>query len=137
MLVSGALLMAAAVALGAIGSHALESYLNRSTIEEHSKAEQSNRDIFEKRLNNWDVAVRYQTYHALGLLVLALVARFHADKLLGVAFYFFLAGIFLFSGMLYAWVLTQNKFFVTCVPLGGVSFIVGWVCTTISFLRMR
>ena len=39
----------------------------------------------------------------------------------------FLAGIFLFSFGCYTYALTGVKTFVHIVPLGGISFIAGWI----------
>ena len=38
-----------------------------------------------------------------------------------------LVGIILFSGFLFAWLATGRKFFVYPVPVGGISFIIGWL----------
>jgi uncharacterized membrane protein YgdD (TMEM256/DUF423 family) len=40
----------------------------------------------------------------------------------------FLAGIALFSGSLYALVLTGNKKLGAITPIGGVAFMMGWLC---------
>ncbi|MBM4060237.1 MAG: DUF423 domain-containing protein [Planctomycetes bacterium] len=102
----GALLALIAVAMGAVGAHALQG---------HSEAIDLER--FEK-------AVRYQMYHALGLLLCAALGdRGRAVRLAAVAF---LLGIVLFSGSLYALALTQVKGFASVTPLGGVAFLVGW-----------
>jgi len=44
-------------------------------------------------------------------------------------------GTMLFSGMLYAWVLTESKALVMIVPLGGLAMIAGWLTFTVQALR--
>ena len=43
-------------------------------------------------------------------------------------------GIILFSGFLFAWLATGRKFFVYPVPVGGISFIIGWLMLAIGAL---
>ena len=45
-----------------------------------------------------------------------------------------LAGIVLFSGLIYLWLATGRRLFVYPVPVGGVAFIVGWVLMAIGAL---
>jgi hypothetical protein len=47
------------------------------------------------------------------------------SRLLDVAGWAMLLGIVLFSGFLYGWLATGNRFFVYSVPFGGVAFIQG------------
>lgn len=106
-----------AVALGAFGAHGLSGRL--------SPAE----------LATFETAVRYQMYHALGLL---LVAAFSAaipgfrGRLAGWAF---TLGIFLFSGSLYVMVLSGQRWLGAVTPLGGVAFLAGWTALGRSFIR--
>lgn len=126
ILATGVLLMLLAVILGAIGSHALESYFEKNEVVDA-----------QKRLENWETAVRYQAYHGLGLLALGAVFRETSTTSLKATFFFILLGCVLFCGMLYGWVLLQNKIFVRIVPLGGMSFILGWIFALISVARLR
>jgi uncharacterized membrane protein YgdD (TMEM256/DUF423 family) len=45
-------------------------------------------------------------------------------------------GIVLFSGMLYGWSLSEVRALAMVVPLGGTSFIVGWLILAYSASRM-
>jgi uncharacterized membrane protein YgdD (TMEM256/DUF423 family) len=121
--VVGATNGALAVALGAFGAHGLEAMV----AEGHFAAEM---------LDTFEVAVRYQMYHALALEALGVLSRRDntAGKLAGCAF---LAGILIFSGMLYAYVFTGIKVFAMIVPIGGLSFIVGWTALAVALWRDR
>jgi uncharacterized membrane protein YgdD (TMEM256/DUF423 family) len=99
-----------AVALGAFGAHAL-----RSTIESHALV-----DV-------WNKAVLYHFVHAIALLVLALQGVANRG-----AWWFLLAGIFLFSGSLYAMATTNVRWLGAITPLGGLCFLTGWAWLIIS-----
>ena len=105
----GAVLAGTGVALGAFGAHGLRSLVS------------------EQALAVFDTAVRYQMYHALAILGLALgVGRLPARALNQTAWAFVL-GIVLFSGSLYALVLTGAGWFGAVTPIGGVLFLAGWI----------
>ena len=97
------------VALSAFGAHALKQKLSPDMLQ-----------IFE-------VGVRYQMYHALALFVVAWAM--HAWNLNGASAsgWWFTAGIFLFSGSLYALVFTGARWFGALTPIGGVCFLFGWL----------
>jgi uncharacterized membrane protein YgdD (TMEM256/DUF423 family) len=115
-LFAGALLAALAVAAGAFGAHALRSRLNPAD------------------LVTFETAVRYQMYHALGLLAVAgLTSRGYAAEPSG---WCFLAGIVLFSGSLYLLTLGGLRWMGAITPLGGLAFIVGWVWMAINGWRV-
>lgn len=105
------------VALGAFAAHGLRERLTPRMFE-----------IFE-------VAVRYQMYHALALLGVAWVASRGGGQLATAAGGFFLAGIVLFSGSLYALSLSGVTRLGIITPFGGVAFLVGWVLLAIAGWR--
>jgi uncharacterized membrane protein YgdD (TMEM256/DUF423 family) len=113
-IILGGLLAALAVGLGAIGAHALKSQLT---------AEQ---------LATFHTAVQYQIYHAIGLVLVGLLSLYQRSWWFEGAGWAMLVGIFLFCGLLYAWLATGRRFFVYPVPVGGVAFIVGWVLMAIG-----
>jgi len=98
-----------AVALGAFGAHALKDVLAQN-----------------ETISIWEKAVFYHFIHAVMLSVLATRAPFRRF-----AWWAFLVGIILFSGSLYLYAVTKTHWLVFCTPLGGVSFIAGWVCLVI------
>jgi uncharacterized membrane protein YgdD (TMEM256/DUF423 family) len=103
------------VILGAFASHALKVRLS------------------DRALEIWETATKYQMYHALALLFIALLlSRATTSTPLIIAGYAFIAGIVLFSGSLYALSLTDIKWLGAITPLGGVALIIGWGCLLIG-----
>jgi uncharacterized membrane protein YgdD (TMEM256/DUF423 family) len=116
----GALLAGIGVGLGAYGAHGLEKTLA-------GEAFQAN---LAQRLAWFDTGVRYQLFHALGMVVAGLVAeRTSHSKCLRIAPLLMLLGILLFSGLLYAMTLGPATWKVlgAIVPLGGTAFIAAWL----------
>jgi uncharacterized membrane protein YgdD (TMEM256/DUF423 family) len=104
-----ALLLALAVGLGAFGAHALANLVDA------------------KALANWQTAVLYHFMHALALLVLAVWIRFGAPSYVVKVSWGLLLGTLLFSGSLYAYVLTAWKPLVFLTPIGGSIWLVTWL----------
>lgn len=123
-MVAGAVMAGLAVALGAFGAHWLRGAIEHWISDEPLRA---------KRLGDWEVAVRYQMYHALGLLVLGLVAARRPTLAASLAGGCFMLGPLIFSTCLYLLVLSHAvapdgwKWLGAIVPLGGVLMIAGWV----------
>ena len=98
------------VAAGAFASHALKGKLSERALE-----------IFE-------VGARYQMYHALALLLVAILlnqSQTSSTSLIASG-WLFIIGIFIFSGSLYALSLSDIKILGAITPLGGAAFIAGW-----------
>ena len=106
-----------AVAAGAFGAHALKSRLA------------------PEMLGVFEVGVRYQMYHALGLFVCAWAADKWSGALPIAAAALFVAGTILFSGSLYALSLSGVRWLGAITPLGGLAFLAGWVCIAAAALR--
>ena len=88
-----------------------------------------------QRLAWFETGVRYHLYHALGLVLIGIFARTSgASHSLGVAGILFLLGVLLFSGSLYSMSLVSEKFrwLGAITPLGGLSFIIGWVLLAVA-----
>lgn len=131
-MIIGCWLGATGVAAGAFGAHGLESYLAKQAQAESTvegvQAGDSSAQTPQRRLHTFEVAVRYQIYHALALVAVGLVglatSRRGAANLAG---WLFLIGVAIFSGLLYALVLSGQRWLGAIVPIGGVSLIAGWV----------
>ncbi len=95
-----------AVAAGAFAAHGLQGRLDAHALE-----------IFNK-------GAQYQMYHALAIGIAAFAARQSSGA--NIAAIFFLAGIVLFSGSLYALALTGVRGLGIVTPFGGLSFLIGW-----------
>lgn len=115
--VFGAAFAFLAVALGAFGAHGLEGRVSPNDLA-----------IFE-------TGARYQMYHALALLLLALLSPGLPEKLVRISGLAFILGILLFSGSLYLLVLTGVRGLGAVTPFGGVSFLVGWGTLAWAFFR--
>ena len=106
---------------GAFASHALREKLSERALE-----------IFE-------TAARYQMYHALALLLVALLisqTEFSHSSLV-IAGWAFIIGVTIFSGSLYALSLTDIKVLGAITPLGGLAFIIGWGALAYASLNFK
>ncbi|WP_372745501.1 DUF423 domain-containing protein [Lutibacter sp.] len=107
------------IVLGAFGAHALKSALTQD------------------QLLSFETAVRYQMYHVIVLLFVNIYNGFteHQQKWING---FFITGILLFSGSIYAitfGVPAKAIWFIT--PLGGILLILGWIYMGQSFLSSK
>src|SRR5262249_10485517 len=82
-----------------------------------------------------EVAVRYQMYHALGLILVGILLRGSPSRWLTAAAVLLLAGTILFSGGVYGWLATGIKPLVHVVPLGGTLWIVSWFVLAVGVFR--
>ena len=106
-----------AVAAGAFGAHGLRSRLAPDLLA-----------VFE-------TAARYQMYHALALIAVAWATTRWPGPLVGWAGWLFTAGTLIFSGSLYALALSGLRWLGAITPLGGLCFLVGWLCLALSVRR--
>ena len=106
-----------AVITGAFAAHTLKSKLSP--------------DMFQV----FEVAVRYQMYHALGLIAVAWAASQWSSQLITASGWLFVAGIVIFSGSLYILSLTGVRWLGAITPIGGVAFIIGWGCLLWTAIR--
>jgi uncharacterized membrane protein YgdD (TMEM256/DUF423 family) len=104
-----------AVALGAFGAHSLKDLLLRN-----------------QTAAIWEKAVFYHFIHAVMLFILAGRALFHPGPWLC-----FLVGIVVFSGSLYLLALTNLRWLGAITPIGGISFIAGWLWLALAPLQSR
>lgn len=101
-----ALLGFAGVALGAFGAHGLRDRVSAPMLEVYR------------------TGVLYHLLHAVVLLAVALAAgRLRRPRLI---IGFFVAGIAVFSGSLYALVLTDVRALGAITPLGGAALLCAW-----------
>jgi uncharacterized membrane protein YgdD (TMEM256/DUF423 family) len=113
LIAAGAVNGGIAVAAGAFAAHGLKSRIDAHALE-----------IFE-------TGARYQMYHALAMLLCAVIAT-SAARASG---WVFQAGIVIFCGSLYALALTDVKMLGAITPFGGLAFLAGWAWLAISTLR--
>ena len=112
-IVIGALSGFFGVVFGAFGAHALKSSLD------------------DKAQAIYHTAVQYHLFHALVLICLGIWAGQNLgqgfESYIKLAGWAFTVGILVFSGSLYALAITQLKFLGAITPIGGVSFLIGWI----------
>jgi uncharacterized membrane protein YgdD (TMEM256/DUF423 family) len=108
------------VLLGAFGAHALHDRL-----------------LSTGRVETFDVAVEYQFYHALALLLTGIVMHDTPSQQLSIASAAFATGIVFFSGSLYVLSIFNLPWTGAVTPFGGVAFIVGWFFFTIHFTKKK
>jgi uncharacterized membrane protein YgdD (TMEM256/DUF423 family) len=120
-IVIGGVMGGLGVTAGAFGAHGLKGHPSFSPDD----------------LATFEIAVRYQMYHALALALVGLLGMRENSRLLNAAGWCFLVGIVVFSGLLYVLVLTGVKLLGAIVPIGGVAMIVGWLALAVAAWRWR
>ncbi|HEY1031204.1 MAG TPA: DUF423 domain-containing protein [Flavipsychrobacter sp.] len=112
---AGAIFAALAVIFGAFGAHALKEVLQPD------------------QLQTFETAVKYQFYHSFALLATGIIFSSFPFRQIRLASTFFIIGILLFSGSLYALTLLKMNGQVglggvgIITPIGGLFFIGGWL----------
>jgi uncharacterized membrane protein YgdD (TMEM256/DUF423 family) len=105
----GAFFGLTAFAAGAFGSHGLKDKLSPTD------------------LTTFEIAVRYQMYHALVLLMVAIGSTLFSSAFIPMAGWLFALGTFIFSGSLYVLVASGVKWWGAVTPIGGVILLIGWL----------
>lgn len=119
---SGAALAGLGVILGAFGAHKLKQIASDSVA-------------------TFQTGVQYQMYHAIALVLAAIVFEKFSSKFIAWSGYSFLIGILLFSGSLYALSLLKATGKVglggigIITPIGGMFFIAGWLFFLLGVLK--
>jgi len=103
-----------AVAAGAFGAHAVRDRLSAEYLA-----------VFE-------TAARYQMYHALALLAVALLLTLRPSRTLQWPEWLFVVGTTLFCCRLYTLALTGTRWLGAITPLGGIAFLAGWIFLALS-----
>lgn len=114
---TGAVLAGLGVAAGAFGTHLLSQSFSET----------------EKEV--WRTATNYQLYHALAVIVVARLLSHHPTRFFRAACGFFVLGILLFSGSLYAIALSGQPSVGLITPLGGIAFLAGWISLAVGIFR--
>ena len=124
-LITAAVFGALAVIAGAFLAHQLKQKMPPAAIE-----------VYE-------TAVRYQFYHVFALLACGILTEKFAGIQIRWAGIFFTVGILLFSGSLYSISALMTKDIPVplvlgiLTPVGGLSFILGWVFLTVAISTER
>ncbi len=113
----GAIAAFLAVALGAFGAHLLHSRLPD--------------DLYTV----YQTGVHYHAIHALGLLVIGLLARDDASRWMTAAGMLMATGLVLFSGSLYALALSGARGLGIVTPFGGLALLAAWFSLAVAVGR--
>ena len=108
-------------ALGAFGAHGLSAHF----------------DANPDSARTFDTAVQYHLIHAVALLGTAWAAERYPGRWTRYAGWLFALGILFFSGALYILSIFNVRFMGAIAPIGGVAFIVGWVCLGVAAWRSK
>jgi uncharacterized membrane protein YgdD (TMEM256/DUF423 family) len=119
ILLAGAVFMTLGVLLGAFGAHALKKILS------------------PEMLAVYKTGVEYQFYHAIGLLLVGLIGFHLESKWVRWSSLFLVVGIILFSGSLYVLSISGIKILGAITPIGGLSFVAGWICLAVGLIKHR
>ncbi|QLH29453.1 MAG: DUF423 domain-containing protein [Candidatus Parvibacillus calidus] len=113
------------VILGAFGAHGIKPLISEANIEVYK------------------TAVSYQFFHVLAIIGCGILYQLSGNKLFKIGSYAFLLGILLFSGSLYllstreATGLNSLAILGPITPLGGLSFITGWVMMMMGIIKEK
>lgn len=113
---------ASGVLIGAFGAHGLDSLLESRGYDG---------ELVVKRVDQFNVGVRYHLVHAVALLGLIPVAAI-APRITKISALLMIAGVLLFSGSLYLLVLTNTPVLGAITPLGGLSWIAAWIVLALA-----
>jgi len=117
-LILGGINAALVVILGAFGAHGLKT------------------KISAEMLAVYQTGVHYHLFHALGLLVVGVVATQIVDSIsLKWAGWLMLTGIILFSGSLYIMSLGGMRWLGMVTPFGGLAFIAAWILFVMAIIK--
>lgn len=121
----GAMFSGIAVALGAFGAHGLQKITSDAAV-----------------LHSYQTGVQYQMFHAIALLIVAILFEKFSVKWLRMVANSFIAGILLFSGSLYLLTYLKIQGAATSwvgpiTPLGGLCFIAGWFLLVLTLLKTK
>ena len=117
LVVIGAAFGFLAVALGAFGAHILDG------------------NISDAMLKTWEKAVKYQMFHTVPIILAGLFyAKSHLTSFLWSG-WLFIIGVLIFSGTLYFYSTMGIRFLAMLTPIGGVTFLIGWVVFGIALVK--
>jgi len=119
-IVTGAVLLSTGAMLSAYGFHGLADSLTEAD-----------------RLS-WRWGVQMQTYHSLGLILVALLnSRFGPSKLLTFAGILFIFGMIVFCGSIYVTKLGGPAALGEVAPIGGSSFMIAWLSVALAAILTK
>lgn len=125
IVITGGILILIAVALGAMGAHALKEILT------------------DKNMTSFETGVRYQMYMGLAIMALGLNYSKFRKRSFKLFIGFIITGTILFSLSIYGLVWADTvgaslkMIFGPITPLGGTLMIIGWLLFILQFLTHK
>lgn len=124
-LITAFILGALAVGLGAFGAHGLKKITTPDYVQ------------------TFETGVRYQFYHVFALALAGIMMQYTTSSMAYWAGLLFILGMVLFSGSLYMLTYfgisgnTSMRWIGAATPIGGVSFMAGWILLALSVLKIK
>lgn len=125
-IIIGSVLCAIGIILGAFGAHALQNIVPDP-----------------KYITSWESGVRYQMYHGIAILIIAILRKYFQSPLLSTATMLMLVGILLFSGSIYLLVFLKSTATIglgglgIITPIGGVILILAWLLLIVGVIKSK
>ena len=107
LVIIGAIFALLSVIFGAFGAHSLEN-------------------IIGDKMDIYRTAIQYQMFHSIALMITGIIIISTKLNLIIIG-YLFIIGIILFSGSLYIIAIFKISKMGMIAPIGGLSFIIGWI----------
>lgn len=132
-LIAAGLLGAVGVGLGAYGAHGLRPQVEQAVDAAGVASGGGSLTAAEReaeiahRMDNWKTGVQYQMVHVAALLAIGLASAQWPLRRWCFAGVAMLAGMVMFSGMLYYQALAPERRLGIVVMFGGISYILGWL----------
>lgn len=118
LIATGCLVLFAAAALGAYGTHGVQGAVDAA------------------RWSAYEVAVDYQFYHGLGIIAAGILAdRFPDSRLVAWSGWILLIGVAAFSGSIYATTFGAPEAVGALAPVGGLAMMAGWLLLALGVWR--
>ncbi len=118
LIATGCLVLFAATALGAYGTHGVQGAVDAA------------------RWSAYEVAVDYQFYHGLGIIAAGILAdRFPDSRLVAWSGWVLLIGVAAFSGSIYATTFGAPEAVGALAPVGGLAMMAGWLLLALGVWR--
>ena len=110
---------ALAIAFGAFAAHGLEGHID------------------ERSIQVFNTAADFHFWHAMGLIVVGLVAKSFSGTSFTSIVWIMTLGILLFCGSLYILSITGIRWLGAITPFGGISFMVAWLLLAWKCLKLK
>ncbi len=108
---------ALAIAFGAFAAHGLEGHID------------------ERSIQVFNTAADFHFWHAIGLIVVGLIAKTLSNTNFTLVVWIMTLGILLFCGSLYILSVTGIRWLGAITPFGGISFMIAWLLLAWKSLR--